>query len=165
MSDSTLLNRLEGLDARYEEIGTLITDPSVIADQRRYVKLTKEYKHLEDLLNAANKYKKLLADIEDAKFLIANESDPDIREMAKEELDANEPQIPKMEEEIKLLLIPEDPEDSKMWCSNFVAEPVAMKLPFSLAIWHACTPATANRKAGRCKCRAAAKAQQVASKK
>lgn len=97
MSDSTLLNRLEGLDARYEEIGTLITDPSVIADQRRYVKLTKEYKHLEDLLNAANKYKKLLADIEDAKFLIANESDPDIREMAKEELDANEPQIPKME--------------------------------------------------------------------
>ena len=113
MSDSTLLNRLEGLDARYEEIGTLITDPSVIADQRRYVKLTKEYKHLEDLLNAANKYKKLLADIEDAKFLIANESDPDIREMAKEELDANEPQIPKMEEAIKLLLIPEDPEDSK----------------------------------------------------
>lgn len=113
MSDSTLLNRLEGLDARYEEIGTLITDPSVIAYQRRYVKLTKEYKHLEDLLNAANKYKKLLADIEDAKFLIANESDPDIREMAKEELDANEPQIPKMEEEIKLLLIPEDPEDSK----------------------------------------------------
>ena len=113
MSDSTLLNRLEGLDARYEEIGTLITDPSVIADQRRYVKLTKEYKHFEDLLNAANKYKKLLADIEDAKFLIANESDPDIREMAKEELDANEPQIPKMEEEIKLLLIPEDPEDSK----------------------------------------------------
>lgn len=68
MSDSTLLHRLEGLDARYEEIGTLITDPSVIADQRRYVKLTKEYKHLEDLLNAANKYKKLLADIEDAKF-------------------------------------------------------------------------------------------------
>ena len=54
-----------------------------------------------------------MADIEDAKFLIANESDPDIREMAKEELDANEPQIPKMEEEIKLLLIPEDPEDSK----------------------------------------------------
>ena len=162
MSDSTLLNRLEGLDARYEEIGTLITDPSVIADQRRYVKLTKEYKHLEDLLNAANKYKKLLADIEDAKFLIANESDPDIREMAKEELDANEPQIPKMEEEIKLLLIPEDPEDSK---NVVVAEPVAMKPPFSLAIWHACTPATANRKAGRCKCRAVAKAQQVASRK
>lgn len=113
MSDSSLLNRLEGLDARFEEIGTLITDPSVIADQQRYVKLTKEYKSLENLLKAANAYKKLLADIEDAKFLISNESDPDIREMAKEELDAAEPQVPKMEEEIKLLLIPEDPEDSK----------------------------------------------------
>ncbi len=113
MADSSLLNRLEGLDARYEEIGTLITDPSVIADQKRYVKLTKEYKSLENLLNAANKYKKLLTDIEEFKFLIANESDAEMREMAKEELDTSEPLIPKMEEEIKLLLIPEDPEDSK----------------------------------------------------
>lgn len=113
MADSSLLNRLEGLDARYEEIATLITDPSVIADQKRYVKLTKEYKSLENLLNAANKYKKLLTDIEEFKFLIANESDAEMREMAKEELDASEPLIPKMEEEIKLLLIPEDPEDSK----------------------------------------------------
>ena len=113
MADSSLLNRLEGLDARYEEIGTLITDPSVIADQKRYVKLTKEYKSLENLLNAANKYKKLLTDIEEFKFLIANESDAEMREMAKEELDASEPLIPKMEEEIKLLLIPEDPEASK----------------------------------------------------
>ena len=113
MADSSLLNRLEGLDSRYEEIGTLITDPSVIADQKRYVKLTKEYKSLENLLNAANKYKKLLTDIEEFKFLIANESDAEMREMAKEELDASEPLIPKMEEEIKLLLIPEDPEDSK----------------------------------------------------
>ena len=86
MADSSLLNRLEGLDARYEEIGTLITDPSVIADQKRYVKLTKEYKSLENLLNAANKYKKLLTDIEEFKFLIANESDAEMREMAKEEL-------------------------------------------------------------------------------
>ena len=113
MADSSLLNRLEGLDARYEEIGTLITDPSVIAGQKRYVKLTKEYKSLENLLNAANKYKKLLTDIEEFKFLIANESDAEMREMAKEELDASEPLIPKMEEEIKLLLIPEDPEGSK----------------------------------------------------
>ena len=113
MADSSLLNRLEGLDARYEEIGTLITDPSVIADQKRYVKLTKEYKSLENLLNAANKYKKLLTDIEEFKFLIANESDAEMREMAKEELDASEPLIPKMEEEIKLLLIPADPEASK----------------------------------------------------
>ena len=113
MANSTLLERLDGLDARFEEIGTLITDPSVIADQQRYVKLTKEYKSLETLLKAANNYKKTITDLADAKSLLETESDPDIKEMAKEEIDQLEPLIPKMEEEIKLLLIPEDPEDSK----------------------------------------------------
>ena len=113
MANSTLLERLDGLDARFEEIGTLITDPAVIADQQRYVKLTKEYKSLETLLAAANNYKKTISDIADAKSLLETESDPDIKEMAKEEIEQLEPLVPKMEEEIKLLLIPEDPEDSK----------------------------------------------------
>jgi len=113
MADSPLLQRLEGLDARFEEIGTLITDPSVIADQSRYVKLTKEYKSLETLLQAANHYRKLLTDIEQAKELLASETDEDLRAMAREEIDANTAELPKMEEHIKLLLIPEDPEDSK----------------------------------------------------
>ena len=113
MANNTLLERLDGLDARFEEIGTLITDPAVIADQQRYVKLTKEYKSLETLLKAANNYKKTISDIADAKSLLETESDPDIKEMAKEEIEQLEPLMPKMEEEIKLLLIPEDPEDSK----------------------------------------------------
>ena len=113
MSDNTLLQRLDGLDARFEEIGTLITDPSVIADQQRYVKLSKEYKHIETLLQAANRYKKLLADIADARALLESESDEELRAMARDEIEANSPQVPKLEEEIKLLLIPEDPEDSK----------------------------------------------------
>jgi len=98
---------------RFDEIGTLITDPSVIADQRRYVKLTKEYKSLENLLKTANHYRKLLTDIEQAKELLANESDEDLRAMAREEIEANTALVPKVEEQIKLLLIPEDPEDSK----------------------------------------------------
>ena len=113
MAENTLLERLDGLDARFEEIGTLITDPAVIADQQRYVKLTKEYKHLETLLDAANRYKKLLHDVEEAKLLLDSESDDDLRAMAREEIDNGTAQLPKMEEEIKLLLIPEDPEDSK----------------------------------------------------
>ena len=113
MAESPLLQRLEGLDARFDEIGTLITDPSVIADQRRYVKLTKEYKSLENLLKTANHYRKLLTDIEQAKELLANESDEDLRAMAREEIEANTALVPKVEEQIKLLLIPEDPEDSK----------------------------------------------------
>ena len=113
MADSPLLQRLEGLDARFEEIKTLITDPSVIADQPRYVKLTKEYKHLEDLLKVANQYKKIAGDIAEAKQLLEEETDPEMKEMAKEEIEANQSQLPKLEEEIKLKLIPEDPEDSK----------------------------------------------------
>ena len=113
MADSPLLQRLEGLDARFEEIKTLITDPSVIADQPRYVKLTKEYKHLEDLLKVANQYKKITGDIAEAKQLLEEETDPEMKEMANEEIEANHTQLPKLEEEIKLKLIPEDPEDSK----------------------------------------------------
>ena len=113
MAENALLQRLDGLDARFEEIGTLITDPNVIADQRRYVKLTKEYKSLETLLNATNRYRKLLEDIEQAKLVLESETDEDLRAMAREEIDANQAEVPKMEEEIKLLLIPEDPEDSK----------------------------------------------------
>ncbi len=113
MADSPLLQRLEGLDARFDEIGTLITDPSVIADQRRYVKLTKEYKSLENLLKTANHYRKLLNDIEQAKELLASESDEELRAMAREEIEQDTALVPKVEEQIKLLLIPEDPEDSK----------------------------------------------------
>ena len=113
MANNTLLQRLDGLDARFEEIGTLITDPQVIADQKRYVKLSKEYKSLETLLAATHRYKKLIQDLDDAKALLASETDEELRAMAHEEIDANSEQIPRLEEEIKLLLIPEDPEDSK----------------------------------------------------
>ncbi len=113
MAETPLLQRLDGLDARFQEIGTLITDPQVIADQARYVKLTKEYKSLENLLKVTSRYKKLLADIDEAKALLDEESDDDLRAMAKDEIDADSAQLPQLEEEIKLLLIPEDPEDSK----------------------------------------------------
>ena len=113
MANNTLLERLAGLDARFQEIQTLITDPSVIADQKRYVKLSKEYKSLENLLNVTHEYKKKVQDLEDAKQLLASENDEELRAMAREEIDANQEELPKLEEKIKLLLIPEDPEDSK----------------------------------------------------
>ena len=113
MTTTPLLQRLDGLDARFEEIGTLITDPSVIADKKRYVKLSKEYKDLERLLATTGRYRKMLKDIDDAKQMLETEHDEELRQMAREELDANTAQLPKIEEEIKLLLIPEDPEDSR----------------------------------------------------
>lgn len=113
MAENSLLTKLEGLEHKFEEISTLITDPSVIADQKRYIKLNKEYRDLEKILEAQRSYKAMVRGIEEAKEILETESDADMREMAKAELDDLEPKLPAMEEEIKLLLIPADPEDGK----------------------------------------------------
>lgn len=113
MATTTLLEKLEGLQARFEEVATLITDPSVIADQQRYVRLTKEYKELEDLMAARKEYATLLTSLGECKQLIVNEQDPELKEMAREELAAAEQRLPQLEEEIKLMLVPKDPEDGK----------------------------------------------------
>lgn len=113
MSENSLLGRLDGLDARFEEVGTLITDPDVIADRRRYVRLTKEYRDLEKILQATRRYRSLLAAVEESKTILASEDDEEMRSLAREELDAAQADIPKCEEEIKLLLIPSDPDDAK----------------------------------------------------
>ena len=111
--NNNLLEKLEGLSPRFEEVSTLITDPAVIADQKRYVKLTKEYKELGDLMAARKRYVETLAGIDEAKQLIAEESDPEMKEMAREELAACEERLPMLEEEIKLMLVPADPQDSR----------------------------------------------------
>ena len=97
--NSTILEKLDGLVARFEEISTLITDPAVIADQKRYVKLTKEYKELDDLMKARKEYIQLLGNIEEAKNILANESDAEMREMAKEEMDNSQERQPELEEQ------------------------------------------------------------------
>jgi len=97
---NSILEKLEGLEARYEEVSTLITDPAVIADQQRYVKLTKEYKDLEDVIAARKKYIDCLNNIKEAKDIIANESDSDMKAMAREELAENETRLPQIEESI-----------------------------------------------------------------
>ncbi len=113
MAENSLLEKLDGLEHKFEEIATLITDPAVIADMKRYVKLNKEYHDLELIVQARKEYVAALSNIKQAKEILETESDPDMRAMAKEELDEYEPKIPEMEERIKILLIPSDPEDGK----------------------------------------------------
>lgn len=113
MADLSLLQRLDGIESRFEEVSTLITDPAVIADMKRYVRLSKEYKDLEKLTAVTRRYRGLIDDIEEAKAILAAETDADMRQMAKEQLDEAAEALPALEEEIKLLLIPADPEDSK----------------------------------------------------
>ncbi len=109
----TLLEKLDALQSRFAEVGTLITDPAVITDQARYVRLTKEYKELEELMAAREEYAALLRNLDESKTLLLNESDPELKEMAREEVAACEQRLPQLEEEIKLMLVPKDPEDAK----------------------------------------------------
>jgi peptide chain release factor 1 len=113
MGDNTILNRLKGVRARFDEVGQLITDPSVISNMDRYVKLNREYKQLEPVVEAYEAYTNLLSNIENAKEILSEEKDEEMREMAKDELDLYQHQLSQLEEEIKWLLLPSDPEDEK----------------------------------------------------
>ncbi len=113
MSDNRLLDKLQHLVSRFEEVSTLITDPSVIADMNRFVKLNKEYSELQKILEVRNRYKAAMDGIEEARQILDNENDADLRQLANEELTANNEMLPTLEEQIKLLLIPADPEDAK----------------------------------------------------
>ena len=108
-----LLSRLEGLDSRFDEVSTLITDPAVIADQPRYVRLTKEFHDLEEILKVKREYETAISNLEESRRLLASETDEEMRELAREEIEAATAALPRLEERIKLLLIPADPDDAK----------------------------------------------------
>jgi len=108
-----ILNKIEGLEAKFHEVSLMITDPNVIADQARYVRLNRDYKDLERVIASAEKYKKAVKSLEEAKDLFYNEQDAELKEMARMEIEELESQIPELEEEVKLMLLPKDPEDGK----------------------------------------------------
>ena len=110
---NTILSKLDGLVERFEEVSTLITDPEVITDQKRFARLSKEYKELDNLLKARASYIQSLHGIEESEAILSVETDPEMREIALEELKTCQERIPQIEDEIKLLLTPADPQDSK----------------------------------------------------
>jgi peptide chain release factor 1 len=108
-----MLEKLEELYKKWEEIGEQMTDPEVIADMKRFVKLNKDYSELEPIVKAYKEYKDVLENIDSTKEILQTEKDDEFREMAKEELSDLQDRKEKLEEEVKLLLIPKDPQDSK----------------------------------------------------
>ena len=108
-----MLDKLRIVKQRFDEVSDLIIQPDVISDQKRYVQLSKEYKDLGDVVKKGDEYQTLLNNIEEAKEIIADGSDAEMVEMAKMEMSDANTRIPELEEEIKFLLIPKDPEDSK----------------------------------------------------
>ncbi len=108
-----LLEKLQAIKERYEEVGQLIADPDIISDMKRYIGLNKEYKDLQPIVDAHGEYKNVLANIESARDILHKEKDAEFKEMARTELDSLTTRKNELEEEVRLLLIPADPQDDK----------------------------------------------------
>ena len=113
MAENTILEKVLSLQDKYKSLQEQLSDPEVMSDMKRYVQLNKDYKELQPIISKGLEYKKLLDELATAKDILVNEKDDDLREMARAEMAEIEPQIPGMEQEIKLLLIPADPDDGK----------------------------------------------------
>ncbi|WP_454615698.1 peptide chain release factor 1 [Capnocytophaga gingivalis] len=108
-----MLARLDIVKQRFDEVSDLIIQPNIIADQKRYVQLTKEYKELKQLMDKRQEYITVMGNITEAEEIIKENIDPEMTEMARLQLEEAKERLPQLEEEIKFLLIPKDPEDSK----------------------------------------------------
>jgi peptide chain release factor 1 len=108
-----MLDKLEAIYQRSKQVEDMLSQPDILADMKRYTQMNREYKSLQPLVNKYFEYKNLIGNIENAKEILKNEKDVDLREMAKMELDELDPLVAPMEEEVRILLIPKDPEDDK----------------------------------------------------
>jgi len=108
-----IIDKLETIRRRWEEMSEQLNDPAVMADMKRYVKLNKDYKDLEPVIQAFTEYKTVVLNIGNAREIIKNEKDEDFREMAREELETFQARKEKLEEDIRIMLIPKDPQDDK----------------------------------------------------
>ena len=108
-----MIEKLQIIQQRFDEVSDLIIQPEVIKDQQRYIQLNKEYKELSVMVEKINQYKTLLSNLQEAEILLKEEQDEEMISMAKMEVESAKEKLPKLEEEIKFLLIPKDPEDSK----------------------------------------------------
>lgn len=108
-----MLEKLQIVKQRFDEVNDLIIQPDIIADQKRYIQLSKEYKDLKAIVDKGNQYKRLLDNIAEAEEIINDGSDTEMMEMAKMQLEEAKEKIEKVEEEIKFMLIPKDPDDAK----------------------------------------------------
>ncbi len=108
-----LLEKLEAIYNRFKEVSHLITDPDIISDMKRYIQLNKEYKDLEEIVEAYKEYKNVMENISSSKAILNTEKDEEFREMAKLELEELQEKQLELEEKIKILLVPSDPQDGK----------------------------------------------------
>ncbi|MAI92988.1 MAG: peptide chain release factor 1 [Flavobacteriaceae bacterium] len=108
-----MLEKLKLVENRFAELSELIILPDIISDQKRYIQISKEYKDLKKIIDKGEVYKNLIANKSEAQEIISIEKDDEMIEMAKMQLEEVEAELPKIDEDLKVLLIPKDPDDSK----------------------------------------------------
>lgn len=108
-----MIEKLNIVKQRFDEVNDLIIQPDIISDQKRYVELNKEYKDLKALMDVRERYIELVSNIEESEEIIADGSDAEMAEMAKLQLEEAKTELPKLDEKIRMMLVPKDPEDSK----------------------------------------------------
>ncbi len=113
MAENSLLEKVLSLQERYGKLQEQLADPEVMSDMKKFVQLNKDYKELEPIIKAGLEYKKMVEELASAKDILINEKDDELKEMARAEIAEIEPKLPDMEQNIKLLLIPADPDDGK----------------------------------------------------
>ena len=113
MAENTLLEKVLSLQDKYKKLEAQLADPEVIADMKKFVQLNKDYKQLQPIIQTGLEYKRMVDELAQAKDILMNEKDDDLKEMAREEIAGLEPKLPEMEQNLKLLLIPADPDDGK----------------------------------------------------
>lgn len=111
--NNNLLDKVLSLQDKFQQLQNELSRPEVMSDMKRYVQLNKDYKELEPIIKAGREYEKMVSDLASAKDILVNEKDDELREMARAEISEIEAGMPAKEQEIKLLLIPADPDDGK----------------------------------------------------
>ena len=149
MSKNLILDKLEGVKGRFEEVGRLLNGPDVMDDMKKYIQLNKEYKELSPVVAAYKEYKNTLSNIDSAKEMLSAEKDEEMREMAKSELDELTGKVDEMEENLKIFFFRPIRRTTKMQFLKSGQEQEAMRPVFLQVICSACIQSFVNRKAGK----------------
>jgi peptide chain release factor 1 len=144
-----MLEKLEAIKIRWEDVEEQLSNPDTMQDMKRFAQLNKEYKDLSKIVEEYKVYKNVMSNIDANKEILSTEKDQEMREMAKEELDELLKQQEEIEERVRLMLIPVDPEDAKMRCLRSGVVQAVMKQRFLPEIYTACTAASLSKSAGR----------------
>ena len=133
-----MLEKLKILEERFNELSKMLIQPDIISDQSKYIKISKEYKDLKTVVDKKNEYENVLANIEEAKDIIKNENDKEMIDLANQELNDAKNKISTIEEDLRKMLIPKDPDDPKNIVMELRAGTGEMRLVYLLVICLEC---------------------------